>query len=64
MPEPGEVSEGLVWTGTAWVPLRPISREGSDSVAGEKQPTPSREDTRADALTIPFSALIVTGLIA
>lgn len=23
MPEPGEVKEGLVWTGTSWVPLRP-----------------------------------------
>lgn len=27
MPEPGEVREGLVWTGNAWVPLRPAGTE-------------------------------------
>lgn len=38
MPEPGEVKEGLVWTGTAWVPLRPA---GEPSL--EAAPSPSAE---------------------
>lgn len=29
MPEPGEVREGLVWTGTEWVPLKPSPPEES-----------------------------------
>ena len=27
MPDPGEVRDGLVWTGTNWVPLKPASQE-------------------------------------
>jgi len=38
MPEPGEVKEGLVWTGTAWVPLQPISPQAASESRSDGSP--------------------------
>ena len=41
MPEPGEVREGLVWTGTAWVPLRPAGSSDEREIGGPSTAPPA-----------------------
>lgn len=56
MPEPGEVREGLVWTGTAWVPLKPYEREESASASMSEVVPESTESVPRPADSTPTSA--------
>lgn len=61
MPEPGEVREGLVWTGSEWVPLRPAEPSSGPQV--EPAGVPSKENERCPHCHQVDRLIRISGLV-